>query len=144
MTSILREISTVEAQRIWPDAEEYLVHAVDDIDKEEFLRNLKAKVFAGMNTLWMIEDEDGQPLAYAVTVIFTPDGITKSIQIYMATGEDLDMFTSQIDQFTVWCIKRGVDFIEVVGRKGWEKVLRPLGFSHNYTSLLKRISEELH
>lgn len=140
----LREISTVEAQRIWPAAEEYLIHAVDDMDKENFLRMIKAKVFAGMNTLWVLEDENEEPIAYAITVIFTPDGISKSIQIYMATGRDLEIFTSQLDQFTVWCIKHEIDFIEVVGRKGWEKILKPLGFSHNYTSLLKRISEELH
>ena len=144
MTPVLREVSTIEAQRIWGAAEEYLIHAVTDMDKEEFLRNIKAKIFAGMNTLWVLEDENEVPVAYAVTVIFTPDGISKTVQIYMATAQSLAMFTEQLDQFTVWCIKREIDFIEVVGRKGWEKVLRPLGFRHNYTSLLKRISEELH
>jgi len=141
----LKEASIIEAQMLWPEAEVHLREAVSEReeDPESFLRHLKARVFAGLHTLWILEDE-GESVAYAVTVLYSPDGITNIAQIYMAQGRDLDLFLSQMDQFIAWTLRHEAHYIEVIGRKGWEKVLKPYGFTHNYTSLLRRINEELH
>jgi len=141
----LRETSINEAQTMWPRAEVHLRQAISNTedDPDTFMRQLQAKVFSGIHTLWVMEDGD-KPLAYAVTVLYSSDGIIRIAQIYMAQGEDLEIFLGKMDEFIVWAIKHDADYIEVMGRKGWERVLRPYGFRHNYTSLVRRIKEELH
>jgi hypothetical protein len=97
-----------------------------------------------MAALWRIEDEAGQALGWATTTIYTPDGDTKIVQIDLATGGSIDDFTEHLHEFEQWAHSHEIDYIEVVGRYGWMRRLAPLGFEHNFTSLLKRVYKELH
>lgn len=138
------ELSQFDAQEVWPEAEEYLRKAVTDDDPDETLRCVQARIFAGLSTLWKVEDEQGNAVAYAVSVLYTVSGNINYAQLSLATAKDLNYFISHEDEFIVWAIKRNVHYIEVIGRKGWERVLKPHGFTHNHTSLLKRIGAEIH
>lgn len=144
---MFKETTIPEARQLWPAAAEHLREAISETeeDPERFLRQLQAKIFSGIHTLWVLEDE-GEPVAYAVTVVYSGDGIVTVVQIYLAQGEDLQLFLKpdEYDRFVMWALKRGASVIEIIGRKGWEKILKPYGFMHNYTSLTKRITEELH
>ena len=137
-----REISLAEIPNVWPEAQKYLKAAVEDRDPDSFLRSVQAKIFAGLHTLWRVVDDAGELVGYVVTTIYTPDGVTKIAQIYMASANDLSLLTRQMPHYLEWADKRGVHLIEIIGRKGWEKILAPYGFKHNYTSLLRRVREE--
>lgn len=140
----LIELSPIEAQLYWPEAEKYLAKAVkNDYDSQQ-LRVIKGRVFAGMNTLWKIDDEEGATIAWGTTFIYTADGNTIVAQIYVATMDDLTTVTEKLGEFENWAHNKGVHYIEVVGRLGWSKPLRALGFEHNYTSLTKEVYRELH
>ena len=142
MNLLSREITLAEIPSIWPEAREYLRDAVEDRDPDSFLRDVQAKIFAGLHTLWRIVDEAGELVGYVVTTIYTSDGVTKIAQIYMASGNDLDLLVQEMDHYVEWADERGVHLIEIIGRKGWEKILAPYGFKHNYTSLMRRVREE--
>ena len=142
--SRLVELSTFDAQVYWPEAEEWLSEAAENEYREERLRVLKGRVFTGLAALWRIEDEDGKTLGWAATMIYTPDGIIKVVQIDLATGGRLEDFTERLDEFENWAHENGIDYIEVLGLVGWMRKLQPLGFEHYYTSLLKRVYGELH
>jgi hypothetical protein len=139
----LIELSPIDAQVHWPEAEEHLAKAVGNEYEEQQLRIIKGRVFAGLNTLWKVEEE-GQPVAWCTTLIYTGDGLTNIVQIQLGTSEDLKFLLDKIDEFEVWAFNHGAHYIEVVGRQGWTKPLKALGFEHNYTSLLKQVYEELH
>lgn len=143
--SMLREMTTQEAIHLWPVAEECLRAAVSQTEEnpDAYMRQLQAKIFSGIHTLWAIED-NGEPAAYAVTALYTGDGIINIAQIYLAQGKALELFLQQWNQFVAWALRHDAHCVEVIGRKGWEKVLKPYGFKHNYTSLLRQITEELH
>lgn len=141
----LTALKQAEVGQYWPEAEQYLltaVHASED-DPAAFMRQVKARVFAGINTLWVLRDEKTIS-AYAITILYSPDGVVNIAQIALAHAKDLEILLAQMDVFVTWAIGKKLDYIEVIGRKGWEKTLKPLGFRHNYTSLLRRITEELH
>ncbi len=141
--SDIKELDMVEAQFHWKEAEAFLREAIDRDDQDGYLLSMQARVFAGVNSLWQIT-EDSKTVGYAVTVVYTVTGLDRVVQIYLAGGDSLESFLEQFDYFVAWALKRDINFIEVQGRKGWEKVLRPLGFRHNYTSLLRRIDERLN
>ena len=140
----LKEISILEAPFLWDEAKEFLAKAVSDEEPEDYLRQIKANVFAGTNTLWQISDDFEEPIGYAVSYIYTTDGVTNIVQISLAATDSLEQLLKQLDAFETWVEGIGADYIEVVGRKSWERILKPFGFNHNYTSLIKRAKRELH
>ncbi len=141
---MLKQLSQVEAMQEWPEAEDFLRHAVIDDYPERYIRNVQAFIFSGMHHLWKLVDEENKTVAYAVINVYTNDGITNVAQMYLATSKGLEEVLSHMDEFIAWTIKSKIDYIEIIGRKGWEKVLRPYGFTHNHTSLIKRVTQELH
>jgi hypothetical protein len=143
MTVELVEFTPAEAMLVWHEAEAYLSEAIDSNDKPAFLRGIHSKVATGVNSLWAFHENE-EVLGYAITIIYTPDGLTRTAQIYLASVIDKSNLLSQLDQFEVWAMRQDVDYIEVVGRRGWERMLKPYGFIHNYTSLTKRVTQELH
>lgn len=141
---MLERIEEIAVYEAWPEAEEYLRKAIDSEDNDKYVTQLKARIFGNMSQLWQVKDPDTGAKAYAVTSLNTNDGLVITAQIYIAAADDLESFVEHMDQFMSWALRHNASFIEIIGRKGWEKVLRPHGFTHNYTSLLKRITEELH
>ena len=138
-----RELNPIEVRHYWPEAELHLRRAVYGADPDGYLRNVQAACFAGINTLWRIE-ESNELLAYVVTNIYTVDGIMRVAQLHLMTATDIEELLPLLDYFEVWVQKHQVDWIEVIGRKGWERMLKPYGFKHEYTSLLKRVTKEIH
>jgi len=140
----IQELTQVEAMGKWNEAESYLRLAVTDDDPENYLRTVQSFVFSGIHTLWRLSDDQNKTTGYAVTAIYTNNGIVSVAQIYLATTEALKNLMEHMDLLHSWAIQHKVNYLEILGRKGWEKVLRPYGFTHNHTSLLKRIDQELH
>ena len=108
------------------------------------MAQVKARVFAGMNQLWKVVDNLGRPIAWCTTFIYTADGNKTTAQINLATSDDMDLLVDKMPEFERWAMDKGYDYIEITGRLGWLRVMRNYGFEHNYTSLLKRVSKELH
>lgn len=140
----LKQIDPLHVDLLWPEAEPFLRQALAGVDPDEYLKDMKARIFAGINKLWAIEDADGKAVAYAATITYTPDGISSTIQIYLASTISKELFTEQLAHFEAFAMQNNITYIEIVGRKGWEKVMKPHGFVFNYTSLLKRVTKELH
>lgn len=139
-----KALDMMEVRQHWPEAESWLLRAVHGRDPERYMRNVQASLFAGISTLWRIEEEFGELSAYCVTNTYTVDGMNTIAQIHLMTAESIEDVLPLMDYFTVWAKKKGADWIEVIGRKGWERMLRPYGFTHEYTSLMKRVIEEIH
>lgn len=143
-TVTINHLSISDAIAAWPEAERYLMEAVTDDEPERYLRNVQACIFGGTHSLFRLEKTNGDTLGYGVLTVYSIDGIRRIGQLYLATVECLQEILAQMDHFTVWGLKNKVDYLEITGRKGWEKTLRPYGFTHNYTSLMKRVTQELH
>jgi len=57
----------------------------------------------------------------------------RCLNVWLAGG-DLDEILSLLDQAEEWALSHGCDTIEVTGRRGWKRVLAPLGRSSRGTS----------
>lgn len=139
----VQELNMLEVRQHWPEAEVHLRRAVRGCDPESYMRTVQASVFAGINTLWRIEQDD-KLLAYCVTNFYSTNGLHTIAQIHLLTTSDMEEVLPLLDYFNVWAKKSGANWIEVIGRKGWERKLKPYGFNHEYTSLMKRVIEEIH
>lgn len=128
-----------EIARAWPRIEMAL-----DVDPSLWNTawtkdDLLAQVVAGHVQVWVVE-LDGFYTMILMTQIYT-NFVSKTLQIFWAYGEDmfraLDLMSDVFDDFgaTYGCTK-----LEIVGRKGFERVLRPFGFEPKFTSYERDIA----
>lgn len=138
----LVQLTPLEAQFFWPEAEPFLRPAVHHTDPEAYLQLIHSRIVGAVNQLWRISDEEGISKGYAVTELYTA-GHQVIAQIHMGAGK-LEDFLEQLDSFEYWAREQGAQTIQIIGRKGWEKIMKPFGFNHDYTSLTKRVNLEFH
>lgn len=63
----------------------------------------------------------------AVTRLHDYDG-KKVLRIWLAAGDMSELVNQMLPASEEWALSQGLDAIEVEGRKGWTRVLAPLGF----------------
>ena len=66
-------------------------------------------------------------------------GSKKSLRVLYAAGQTDEQWPHYIQQVEQLARRYSVDFIEVWGRKGWQKMLKPLGYEANVVNFIKRI-----
>lgn len=144
MMPSVRQLNVTEAMLVWPHAKEMLRAAIVSDDPEQQLREIEAKVATGLETLWQLQDEKGKVTGYAITILYTTSGETVVAQLHVAAAAGLQLLTSHLDEFESWATGIGVDRLEVIGREGWARVLKPYGFSFDHVSLIKRVTKGMH
>lgn len=140
----LNQIKQEQVYYMWDLAEDAIANALEESVREQQLAGIKGRVFAGMSQLWNLEAEGGKYVAWATTTLYTGDGISSILQLNTANAEDLQKILPFLDQIELYARELGARYIEIVGREGWKRVLRPYGFQHNYTSVIKPVTKEVH
>jgi len=59
--------------------------------------------------------------------------------VLFLAGEKMESWLHLYRELEHWAIQNGCSEIEVLGRKGWERVMGQFGFKHCYTALTKEI-----
>ncbi len=139
----MNKLEPVEILTHWEEVESFLRPAIIG-DADVTLTAIRTHAIGQLKQIWKFSDDSGKTTGYAVTEIYTPDGDTITAQIHFAAADDISFLTNHLDHFEHWAREAGANQIEIIGRKGWEKIMRPLGFIHNYTSLTRHIAKELH
>lgn len=137
-------LDPIQAQVEWPNAAPALRRAVLHGEPDLELRTLRIRVANGLTQLWKVVDEKGKVSAWATTYLYSSNQNQQTAQITMAAADNAEDFLEMLAPFEEWAKLQGVEVIEVIGREGWKKLLRPHGFSHNYTSFTKEVYKELH
>lgn len=63
----------------------------------------------------------------------------RMLRIWLAGGDMESCLDTMLEASDYYAEKHECDGIEVVGRRGWEKVLKPHGFSHKRVMLIKEL-----
>lgn len=91
----------------------------------------------GLMQLHLSHDGEKFHMALITEIVDYPQ--TKLCRLLLGTGEQPEKVLELWPWFAKWCKERGVEWTELVGRPGWEKVLRPLGFQKKSIILTKRV-----
>lgn len=143
VTSIPPEL----VDRYWPDVRQFVIAALDHSENEITEDQLREKVVGKKAQLWAISNPDtlnGNEnfVGAAVTEVMTYPNkralriVTLSGQKMSAWMEELDKIMQRFARFTK------SSHIEAVGRHGFVRRLKPLGYKPTYTVLVKEVSNE--
>lgn len=119
----------IEAMHIvWPVAEGLLSKAVERsngrYNSTAVLHELLHKELA----LWLVVRGDDIKAAYTTRVLKYPTGATGLVVDWLG-GEDMDEWLSLVvDSLKRYGVDIGCDHVELVGRSGWLRALKSLGW----------------
>jgi len=122
---------------VWDEASPLLQKAIDHSFGEVSIQDVYKNLTEGQSKLIIITDE--RLIAAAVIEPVDYPQI-RTARISFLGGERMgDWIPAIIEFITIWSEESGMDGIEVIGREGWVKMLKPLGFKKAYTHIIKEI-----
>lgn len=133
MTLTIRLSTTMTAAEmapLWPGIVGCLEKYCRRFAEEESVAHVLRQCAAGRRQLWIVTDESGRVILTPVTEIVTIDATGKK-QLLLAEvgGERLAECMPFLSQIEAWAAREhGATEAQLVGRKGWKRLMEPLGY----------------
>lgn len=126
---------------VWEEAEQELESLVHLWDKMHTLESMLELMKAGRLRLWVVFQGDVKKFVFLTFINMYPKGVV--LQIVCGKGVELDSYAQMvIEALEDYGARYKCTHLEVVGREGFARFLRPYGFEHLYTSVWKPIKSK--
>lgn len=133
--------STDTIARFWPAFNAALTDTPRLLEDTWTPDQLLASALSGHVQPWLLLS-DGNPTCFMLTQFYKTQN-RAIFQIFWAYGVDLqEMFPLLSDAFDRFAADHGAEKIEIQGRRGFERWLRPFGFEHDYTVYSRRVNPQ--
>lgn len=124
---------------VWNRIEHFTQAALDRTEGEMAINDVKQYVEDRDMQLWVICDEEDIVGALITEVLDFP---RKKACRYVTLGGDLKDAFPVIDQsISAWAKSLGCDRMELIGRRGWSRAIKNLGYNEAYVYVTKDISD---
>lgn len=131
----------------WIAAMPWIEKAIGEVNHTHAeLVHIQKGLYAGVLQLWAIQDKrkDNMPVFFLITELHTTEAGFKTLILRWAAGTDMGDWLDDIELLEEICSREGYHKMEVWGRAGWEKVLKPHGFKREFTILSKLVKRGLN
>lgn len=131
----------LDVLRFWPEIEPFVQMAIDHSNGEFSMEGIQKRIENKEIAVCTIFDSDIRKLIAVITFEMTNfDSGMKILTIQCAGGARMDEWIPQIDSIAISMARRhGCQKVYIVGRKGWERKLRDIGYEHAHTVLSKEV-----
>jgi hypothetical protein len=134
-------MSAGEMAEHWPDIIRCLERYVSRYPRDESVTNILQQCATGRRQLWIILDETGRVVLTPITEIAKVEatGHKRLVMVELGgwRGVEALPLAAEIER---WAVEtHGVEEVEWVGRRGWAKLIEPLGFKPQAIIWRKRI-----
>lgn len=136
-------VSTQNIIDWWPRVAPWLLQAIGEADTWGDIECVKRELESGCAQLWVIEDRMHAIQLVVVTETILIGGEPACV-LRWAGGYAVKDLTFDIGFIEAWAKARGISSIHIWGRRGWEKLFKPLGYKHNFSVLTKSLVERIH
>lgn len=110
----------------------FIVSALEHSDGETSTGHILSDIATQQRQLWIIKS-NGEFIGAIVTQIYTTQTGQKIGEVTLAAGRDYHLWDHFIDVVSCWFKEKGCHSVQVVGRGGWERMLKGSGFKKKYT-----------
>ena len=108
-------------------------------EKGQTLPSLRLLLDTGAMVAWVVMKNSTMYMILFTIELEYP--ACKSLQVVMGAGKELGDYLGTIaSAMEAWAHRRGCKYVEVVGRKGWERRLAQFGYSHLQCTLIKELT----
>jgi len=122
----------------WPNVIAAIETFVAPFPNDATVESVIKDVIVGKSRLWLVRDEGARTVAIVLVTITNVDATgwrRATITGYGGTrGIEALPMIAEIEQ---WAREHGADEIEIFGRKGWRRLLGPLGYAEAAVILRK-------
>lgn len=131
-------IQAADAPAMWPHVREWCLEALNRGGALIGIDDLKKGVADRTMQMWVTR-ENGKLLAVVLTeIVAWPQG--QVLSAFVIGGTDMHKWLPAFDDtLSRYAREHGCKFLSGGGRKGWERVLKPLGWDSPSATYLKRL-----
>lgn len=104
--------------------------------------DVRVRILNGLSQLWVVE-KDMQIVACAVTEVANYPR-AKSLLVWLLCGVNFEQWKECVAQLEMFARAHGCSTIEAVGRRGFEKMVRDLGFTSPRATFVKKVDRATH
>jgi hypothetical protein len=115
----------------WNDIFRCFSKYVERFEGEETVVGMFDAIMSGKRQLWVVKDETGRVILTPITETRVNDA-TGEVVVRMAEigGERLQEAMPLVEEIERWARdEQGATTIELIGRKGWERLLKPFDYA---------------
>lgn len=121
--------------KVWPLAGSMIARAVEYTDGATSLDQQRAAILKGDKQLWLVIDNENKEIrnkvvAAGITSLQLNADETKTANIELFGGENMNDWFDQKDSFEKWAKTEGCHDIRLWARKGWAKRLDDFKLTH--------------
>lgn len=130
----------------WPKVAPWIAQAIsaEPEMQQEDLEVIKQNCLRGTSQIWIGHDERGDIELVCVTELHML-GKELTCVVRWLSGINVDNWTTELDTYIEhWAKERGCLKLQIWGRRGWQRALKPLGYIHEFTVIGRRIDREVH
>jgi hypothetical protein len=127
MIRLTAEMTAEEMQPLWPGIIRCLEIYCARFPDDETVENIITQCAAGRRQLWIVQDETGRVVLTPITEVVRNDA-TGAVRLVCCEvgGERLQECLPLLDVMEQWAKEvHGATESELVGRRGWERLLKP-------------------
>lgn len=135
--SVLKTVQKGDIDEVWPDVVDLLRQAIAYSDDGVTEEDLHLDLMNGDRQLWLVETDDKIDCVFTTQVI--QHKRSKIGQCTFVAGTEPKRWLIYIPAVAAWFKEIGCAQIEMVGRKGWEKLLAPFGITHSHSSFRSKL-----
>lgn len=137
-------LAPTKVEENWMEIAPWIAQAITGARISEELESVKQRALAGGMQIWI----GMKPRSNQITMVFVTEGFmlegSPVLVLRMMAGVNVDECLPDLAILERWAINQGFHTLEVWGREGWKRKLRPLGFHYEYTILRKVLDKGLH
>jgi hypothetical protein len=138
-------VNPMNIDNYWSLVAPWIAQAIDDdpdtwVDLDVIHQQLNIN---GMQ-LWIGENPiDNEMDVVAVTEAMKFGG-RLTLVIRWLSGKNVDNWVQDIGVIEYWAKDKGFADLQIWGRRGWERKLRPLGYKHVFTAIGRNLERGMH
>jgi hypothetical protein len=117
---------------VWPHVEPYLRFIEGDEPKLYTTFDLRSYIEEGRMHLWTSINAERYLFAFVTQFVNYPHA--RILDVVALGGEALDRWLHLLRVVELWARASGADYVRVIGRRGWERKLVPLGYVSSHVT----------
>jgi len=124
---------------VWPLVAPILERALPHMSSKFSLDDIRQATILEHMQLW-VGGKDKIDSAMVTEIINTPQ--SRSCVMIVGAGEGVDDWLPTCEEIHEWAEGEGCRFIEIAGRPGWVKLMKPYGYEYSYTVIKKELGDK--
>lgn len=133
-------LGSEHAWKVAPLAQEHIALALEYAYRETDYFALRSHMKKGDVQLWVVWDKDNRKVLGSATTMLVKYDLCHSVRIVTLAGDHFSSWKVQmLERIASFAQEQGATRIEATGRRGWARVLQPLGFETAYVTYIKEL-----